>query len=67
MDDSLIYSQTEDEHLKHLELVPEIFREASIKSKMSKCEFFKNEIEYLGSPNVWPRNIPYETENQSNN
>ena len=48
MDDLLIYIQTEEEHLKHLELVFEKFREASIKLKMSKCEFFKKEIEYLG-------------------
>ena len=48
MDDLLIYSQTEEEHLKHIELVFEKFHEAGIKLKMSKCEFFKSEIEYLG-------------------
>ena len=48
MDDLLIYSQTEEEHLKHLELVFKQFREAHIKLKISKCKFFKNEIEYLG-------------------
>ena len=47
MDNLLICSQTE-EHLKHLELVFEKFREAIIKLKMSKCEFFMKEIEYLG-------------------
>ena len=48
MDDVLIYSQTKDEYLKHLQLVFEKFREASIKLKMSQCEIFKNKIEYLG-------------------
>ena len=48
MDDLLIYSQTEEEHLKHLELVFETFREVGIKLEMSKCEFLKNKIEYLG-------------------
>ena len=48
IDDLLIYSQTKEEHLKHLELVFEKFRGASINLKMSKCEFFKKEIEYLG-------------------
>ena len=48
MDDLLIYSQTEEEHLKHLQLVFEKFREAGIALKMSKCEFFKNKIEYVG-------------------
>ena len=37
MDDLLIYSQTEEECLKHLELVFEKFREAGIKLKMSIC------------------------------
>ena len=57
MDDLLIYSQTEDEHLKHLQLVFEKFREAGIKCTMSKCKFFKNKIEYLGHF-VWSSNIP---------
>ena len=68
MDDLLIYSQTEEEHLKHLQLVFEKFREAGIKIKMSKCEFFKNKIEYLGhlvsGQGIWSRNIPPETENK---
>ena len=48
IEDLLIYNQTEEEHLKHLELVFEKHREAGIKLKMSKCELFKKEIEYLG-------------------
>ena len=50
MDDLLIYSQTEKEDLKHLEVLFEKFREASIKFKISLCEFFKNEVKYLGHP-----------------
>ena len=38
----------EEQHLKHLELVFNKFCKASIKLKMSKCNFFKKEIEYLG-------------------
>ena len=37
IDDLLIYSQTEEEHLKYLELAFEKFRETSIQLKMSKC------------------------------
>ena len=48
MDDLLICSQTEEEHLNQLELAFEKFIKAGIKLKMSKCEFFKNKIEYLG-------------------
>ena len=43
----LIYRKTEEKNLKHLHLVFENFWEAGIKLKMSKCEFFKKEIEYL--------------------
>ena len=48
MDDLVIYSQTEGEHLKHIQLVFEKFHKAGIKLKMSKSEFFKNGIECLG-------------------
>ena len=48
MDDSLIYSQTEEEHLKHFKLVFSKLREAGIKLKMSNCELFKNKSEYSG-------------------
>ena len=48
MDDLLIYSQTKEEHLKHLQLVFGKYREAGIKLKISKYEYVKNEIEYLG-------------------
>ena len=39
MDDLLIYGQTEEEHLKYLELVFEKFKNAGTKLKMSKCIF----------------------------
>ena len=42
MDDLLIYSQTEEEHLKHIQLVFKMFQGAGIKLKMFKCEFFKS-------------------------
>ena len=47
MNDVLIYSPTK-EHITHLELVFEKFREPGIKLKMSQCEFLQNKIEYLG-------------------
>ena len=48
MDGLLIYSQIEEEYLKHLELVFKKLKEARIKLKILKCEYFKKEIEYLG-------------------
>ena len=48
MDDLIIYGQTDDGYLKHIQLVFEKLLEAGIKLKMSKCKFFKSQIEYLG-------------------
>ena len=46
MDSLLIYSQKEEEHLKHLELAFGKFRKACIKLKC-QMRIFKKEIEYL--------------------
>ena len=44
----MTYSQTEEEHLKYIQLVFEKIQEVGITLKMSKCKFLKSEIEYLG-------------------
>ena len=48
MDNLLVFSESEEEHLKHLEIIFEKFRNADLKLKLSKCQFWKKEIEYLG-------------------
>ena len=48
MDDLLVFSESEEEHLKHLEIIFKKFRNADLKLKLSKCQFWKKEIEYLG-------------------
>ena len=48
MDDLLIYSQTEKRHLQHKQFVFKKFQGVGIKLDMSKCEFFRCQIEYLG-------------------
>ena len=48
MDDLLVFSESEEEHLKHLKFIFEKFRNADLKLKLSKCQFWKKEIEYLG-------------------
>ena len=48
LDDILIFSKDEKEHLKHLRKVFERLREADLKLKKIKCDFFKKELSYLG-------------------
>ena len=48
LDDIIIFSQDESQHLEHLEIVFSRLQEAGLKMKRSKCDFFKSEIHYLG-------------------
>ncbi|XP_071918796.1 uncharacterized protein [Coffea arabica] len=48
IDDILIYSKTQEEHIKHLEIVLQILREHKLYAKFSKCEFWLEEISFLG-------------------
>ena len=48
LDDIIIFSENESQHLEHLETVFRRLREAGLKMKRSKCDFFKSEIHYLG-------------------
>ena len=48
LDDVIVYSKTEDEHLVHLRAILERFMENGLKLKPSKCNFFCMEINYLG-------------------
>ena len=48
LDDILIYSRSEEEHLEHLRLVFELLRAHKLYAKESKCEFFKEQVHYLG-------------------
>ena len=47
LDDIIIFSKNELEHLEHLEEVFCQLRKAGLKMKQSKCDFFKSEIHYL--------------------
>ena len=48
LDNIIIFSQDELQHLEHLEIVFSCLREAGLKMKCSKCDFLKSEIHYLG-------------------
>ena len=48
LDDIIIFSQNELEHLEHLEIVFSHLPKAGMKMTCFKCDFFKSEINYLG-------------------
>ena len=48
LDDIIIFSKNEKENLKHIEIISQKLKEADLKLKESKCDFFKKEIHYLG-------------------
>jgi hypothetical protein len=48
LDDILIYSKTNEEHEQHVRSVLELLRKHKLYAKMSKCEFFKSSISFLG-------------------
>ena len=48
LDNILIFSETYEEHLHHLHSVFMKFQKAGLKIKLSKCQFFKTHLHYLG-------------------
>lgn len=48
LDDLLAYSESEEEHIKHLEIIFQILRAANLKLKPKKCSFFQTEVQFLG-------------------
>lgn len=48
MDDILIYSNTREEHTRHVRAVLARLREFSLFVKLSKCEFYRTEVDFLG-------------------
>ena len=47
LNDVIIFSRTEEEHLEQMRVVFDRFRKHGLKLKPSKCEVFKTEINYL--------------------
>jgi len=48
IDDILVYSKTFEEHEKHLITVLQILKDKKLYAKLSKCEFWLEEIKFLG-------------------
>ncbi len=48
LDDILVFSKNKEEHAEHLRLVLDKLREHKLYAKYSKCEFWLDEVTYLG-------------------
>ena len=48
LDDVIIFSESAEQHLKHIQIVLARLKQAKLQLKKSKCFFFKQEIHYLG-------------------
>ena len=47
LDDIIIFSKSEEEHLEHLRIIFQRLKEAGSKLKRLKCDFMKTQIQYL--------------------
>lgn len=48
VDDLVIFSDSMDQHLQHLNIVLRKLKLAGMTIKLRKCQFFRNEVHYLG-------------------
>src|SRR5262249_11145096 len=48
LDDILVYSKNPEEHERHLRQVLDLLRANKLYAKWPKCEFFQDQVEYLG-------------------
>ena len=48
LDDIIVYSKSEEEHLQHLQIVFDIVQKHELYLHPDKCEFFVPEVEFLG-------------------
>ena len=44
----MVFSEMWESHLRHLEEVFKWLQDVDLKTKCSKCEFFKSKVHYLG-------------------
>ena len=65
IDDILVYLNDRDDHDTHLRVVLETLRKEQLYAKLSKCEFWLNEVSFLGHIVSKKRNLSGSKENRS--
>ena len=58
LDDMIVFSETPEEHLWRMHVVFDHLREHGLKLKLSKCDVFKSEINYLAHHVSWKGVLP---------
>ena len=48
IDDIIIYSKDEKDHEEDLHMVLQTLREHQLYANLSKCDFYRREVQYLG-------------------
>jgi hypothetical protein len=48
IDDILVYSKNQEDHLDHLAKVLQVLKENGLKAKLSKCQFGRDRVEFVG-------------------
>ena len=48
LDDVLIFSRQQEDHIKHVDEVLTLLENAGISLKLRKCQFFRKSLDYLG-------------------
>ncbi|GKA16186.1 putative reverse transcriptase domain-containing protein, partial [Tanacetum coccineum] len=48
IDDILVYSKDEEEHVKHLKIILELIKKEILYAKFSKCDFWLDSVQFLG-------------------
>ena len=48
IDDILIYSKDEDQHVEHLKIVMQMLKDQKLYGKFKKCEFWLDSVVLLG-------------------
>ena len=62
LDDVIVFSKNEEEHVAHVDEVLTLLRSAGVSLKLKKCEFFKPKVDYLGHV-ITPGKLAVATEN----